>query len=151
MDVCTAMTDNDWNLAQHCRDVAVESQHPPWVADQRAERAADHDHQLSRVISRFVMSTPAKPRGTLLHQIDWERLAADRTLAAFWGALDDDGWREEMARIRDCQRGGAGSLSSGRGISTEMYAISKLLSFWRHWGGVLIQSTVAATTPLAHS
>lgn len=135
------MSDDDWSLAQHCRDVAEESQHPPWIADQREERAADRDRQLSRVILRLTMSMPNKPRGTLLHEIDRVRLAGDPPLAAFWQSLDDDGWREELARIRDRQRGGARTLSDQRGISTEMYAIEGLLAFWRHWGAILIHAT----------
>lgn len=61
------------------------------------------DLELALVVTSLLRNTKAKPRGTLPWERQRDMLATDKALAAYFASVaeaGEDGWKEEMDRMR---------------------------------------------------
>ena len=155
MDIQTPMSsdDDDWNLYQHCRDVAQERQRQwaetlvqfgsleAWFDHCRKQRAEDSDLRLARVIRVLISHGAGRPQGTL-RSTDRTRLLADKPLAAYWAsvaAAGAIGFEEEKRRLGENfshqsveERARFGSFGTA--------TIRRYLPYYRRWGQVLLDN-----------
>lgn len=104
----------------------------------------DRDMKLGRILMQLMTAAPGRPRGSLRHRADRDRLLADIPLTTYWASVaeaGEAGWEEEADRVRrQRMTGGTGQET---GMPSDLWAVKRLLPMWRAWGQVLAESGFA--------